>query len=489
MIRSIFLALVVTGSLIFNLTANDIQSPNEDISTSIIGANLKDTKWQGILDLGSMKLTLEFGISYDQKNNSHSATLACFEQNLFGFPVTETLIKNNTVSFDVAPLGMTFEGSLKEDQNLISGTFKQNGLTLPLQLKQIKDDTTSQSSSLLRPQEPKAPYSYIEEEVTCTNTRSGTQIAGTLTLPKSSIPSQAVILIAGSGPMDRNESCFGHKPFLVLADHLTKQGIAVLRFDKRGVGSSTGTFESSTLKDFAEDVHVCIEYLKTRKEINPNQIGLIGHSEGGVVGPMVAADSEDISLLVLLGAPAVPLEEILYEQGSAIALAEGIPQEKIEMNSRLQKEFFSIIKREPRLKIAEKKLDKVAANYLKTLSSAQRPATKKALKDQIEKFNTKGFRMQLQYDPSTSLSQLSIPLLALYGELDLQVSAKQNQPVMEKLLTDSEHQDFQTANLASLNHLLQTAKTGAVSEYIKIEETIAPEVLSTISDWILKQKI
>jgi pimeloyl-ACP methyl ester carboxylesterase len=351
-------------------------------------------------------------------------------------------------------------------------------------------DTSAQSgaskitASPNRPQEPKKPYPYDEEEVGYENKRAGVKLAGTLTIPRGKGPFSAVLLITGSGPQDRNESVAGHKPFLLLADYLTRQGIAVLRVDDRGVGASTGSVPNSTTEDFAADVTVGIEYLKTRKDINPKQIGLIGHSEGGVIAPMVAAYTEDVAFIVLMAGTGLSGEEILYLQGELILKAHGANAKQLAKQRATQESMFKILNEEKDPAAAEKRLQEELS---KGLTAEERKKSEQAIAVQIKQVNTPWFRYFLTLDPRPALRKVKCPVLAINGENDLQVPANENLREIEGALKAGGNNDITIVRLPKLNHLFQTCETGSPSEYIKIEETIAPVTLRTIGDWVLKQ--
>lgn len=353
-------------------------------------------------------------------------------------------------------------------------------------LATASNELPKEVSALSRPQEPKGAISYVEEEVTYSNLTANVTLAGTLTLPRLGIPSPAVLLIAGSGPIDRNETVFGHKPFLVLADHLTKQGFAVLRVDKRGVGQSTGNYDISTTEDFAADVLAGIEYLKTRKEVDTERIGLIGHSEGGLIAPMIAVKSNDVSFIVLMAGSGVTGEATLYAQEALISRAMGATEEQIRHQLDLQKQVLSVIINEPDLKKAQELLRDIVAKQLVNLPKEEQQTSADVMEAQIKRCNSKWFRYFLTYDPITSLKHLKIPVLVINGELDCQVPPKQNLPVIAKILEDVGNRNYRIIEFPKLNHFFQTCESGSILEYGKIEETIAPVVLNTLSDWILE---
>jgi pimeloyl-ACP methyl ester carboxylesterase len=345
-------------------------------------------------------------------------------------------------------------------------------------------DTTAKPAALNRPQEPKKPYPYNEEEVGYENMRDGVKLAGTLTLPRGKGPFPAVLLITGSGPQDRNESLLGHKPFLVLADYLTRQGIAVLRVDDRGVGGSTGSTPNSTTENFAADVMAGIEFLKICKEIDPKQIGLIGHSEGGMIAPLVAAQNGDVAFIVLMAGAGLTGEEILYKQGAMIMKANGASVDQLAKQRATQESMFKILKEEKDPAAAEKRLREELS---KSLTEEEKKKAGQTIAVHIKLSNTPWFRYFLTLDPRPALRKVKCPVLALNGENDLQVSANENLREIEAALKAGGNNDVTIARLPKLNHLFQTSQTGSPNEYIKIEETIAPVALKTIGDWILKR--
>lgn len=466
MFRKVFLYFAIFQSfLLANSFSEDQLTEDKNF---ILGTWISSLETQGI------KTNLGLEVTLDEKNRLISKC-SLKEQGIKDFPVAIVLTKN-TLRFENESLGFHFEGSFNELQNEIKGTFYQNENKNALTLKK--------GTKLFRPQEPKGPIPYKVENVQYENTFAKVSLAGTLTLPLMDKKCPAVLLIAGSGPNDRDETVFGHKPFLVLADYLTRNGIVVLRVDKRGVASSTGHYESATGLDFADDVQAGIDYLKKRKEVNPKHIGLIGHSEGGLIAPMVASKSKDVAFIILMAGPAITGEELLYEQTQAILQAKGVGSSEIEMQRNLQEKLFSIIKEEDDAKIAEIELKKVLDRYLNEFPTEKRKALRIIYETQIDRINSNWFRYFLTYDPKTALKQIKIPFLALNGDLDLQVSSKQNLPLIAKALKKAGNKDYQVIEFPKVNHLFQTALTGSIEEYSQIEETVSPLVLKTISDWI-----
>jgi pimeloyl-ACP methyl ester carboxylesterase len=293
------------------------------------------------------------------------------------------------------------------------------------------------------------------------------KLAGTLTVPRDKKPAPAVILITGSGAQDRDESLMGHKPFLVLADHLTRKGIAVLRVDDRGVGGSSGSPNDSTTLDFAKDVRAGVDFLKQRPEVDKTRIGLIGHSEGGIIAPIVASQSQDIAFIVLMAATGVIGEQVLLEQSAALILAGSGTQEMVKKNQEAQRRIFELVRTEKDRAVMKTKLEEVAG--------AQGAAAA-----------TPWFGVFLTLDPAEYLRKVSCPVLVVQGELDRQVIASQNVPPIAKALEQAGNRDYTIVKLPRLNHLFQTATSGTPSEYAKIDETIAPVALDTMSDWIIR---
>ncbi len=429
--------------------------------------------WKGTLKAGSTELHLALHIA--KTGPGFKATLDSLDQGANGIPVSAVSLQGSKVMLKVDAVGGSYEGALSADGASIQGTWTQ-GQPLPLTFTRIKD--AAELKPPKRPQEPVKPYPYREEEVAYDNKSAGIRLAGTLTLPQGKGPFPAVLLITGSGPQDRDESIMGHKPFLVLADHLTRKGIAVLRVDDRGMGKSGGaaTMATATTADFATDVEAGLAYLKSRPEVNAKKIGLLGHSEGGVIAPMVASRNPDVAFIVMLAGTAVPGDQIIVEQVRLLALAGGASPEQAGAAAVQQKQVLAIVEQEKDPAALQKKLKE---GPLASLQDSQ-------LVTAIKSLTSPWYLYFLKYDPAPALAKVKCPVLALDGDKDTQVSAKQNLPVIRKTLEAAGNKDFEAVELPGLNHLFQTAKTGAVAEYSQIEETISPAVLEKISSWIFK---
>jgi uncharacterized protein len=450
---------------------------------AVIGA------WEGKLDVGGgNQLTLVFHVERGE-DGALAGTMDSPDQGAFGIPLSSVTLTGDTLTLIAAAAGApTVTGTLSEDGNTLTGTFKQGAASFPLELHRSEDTP----SAPLRPQEPKAPYPYEVLEVSIANTEAGIDLAGTLTLPEGDGPFPGVVLVSGSGPQDRNESLLGHKPFWVLADHLTRQGIAVLRYDDRGVAASGGDFATATSEDFASDAIAAVGYLREQSSVAPDRVGIAGHSEGGIVGPMAANESDEVAFVVMLAGPGVPGLDILVEQGKLINEAAGTPPEITEINTRIQTRLAEIVAKEPDAATAEPLLRAAMEAELDKLPAEVKAAAGDALGERaitttVRQFNSPWFRYFLSYDPRPTLEKLQVPVLALIGEKDLQVPADQNVPEIEAAFARGGNPDATVRRLPGLNHLFQRAETGAPSEYQKIEETFDPTALEAVTSWILER--
>lgn len=377
------------------------------------------------------------------------------------------------VGFTVKVVGLVFAGALSPDGHTIVGTTTQGGRGRDLTLaKRAKPEAAA------RPQTPKPPFPYSAEEVAF-DSAPGVKLAGALTLPPGSGPFPAVILITGSGAQDRDETLAGHKPFAVIADDLTRRGVAVLRYDDRGFGRSTGEFNKAGIEDFAVDTAAAFAWLAKRPDIDARHIGLLGHSEGGVVAPMVAAKDSRVAFLVLVAAPAVPLREVLSAQRIALAPHMGRNAEQVRQAEVVFDHAFAAMAGAQSQADAKARAAAVFLAEGKTLGVTDQQGADTA----ASTMSGRWFRGLVAHDPRPFLAQIKAPVLAVTGSKDLQVLAAQNLPAMKTALSAS--RDVTTVELPGLNHLLQTARTGGLGEYADITETIAPAALKVIGDWIV----
>ncbi|MDX2038271.1 MAG: alpha/beta hydrolase [Isosphaeraceae bacterium] len=440
--------------------------------------------WEGKLEVGAgLTLRVVLKISKD-KDGKQVVVFRSPDQTPQDIPVGETSFQGKTLSAKIKAIGAEFQGDLDESKSKIVGTWRQGGGELPLTLAKAEKESEAK-----RPQTPKPPFPYQSVEVTYPGGREGIKLAGTLTIPKGDGPFPAAILISGSGPQDRDETLFQHKPFAVIADDLTKRGVAVLRVDDRGTAKSTGDFASATSLDFAADVVSGLRYLATRKEIDPKRLGLVGHSEGGLIAPIVAADHPDqVAFIVLLAGPGLPGSEVVRKQSTDIAFAMGAKPDSIALQSALVEQLTAIVAAEKDDAKAKTLIREAFAKMMEKLDEKERKAFEtqaEAAKQRLDQFATPWFRFFLTHDPRTPLARVTCPVLALNGEKDLQVHAGDNLGAISTALAKAGNQRVATKELKGLNHLFQTCKTGAPAEYASIEETVAPSALAAIGDWIV----
>jgi uncharacterized protein len=439
-------------------------------------------QWNGILKVQGTQLRLVININ--KSDNGYKSTLDSPDQGAKDIPVTQTSFEESILKFEVSSLGVSYSGTLN-NEGVINGTFNQMGQSIPLNFSKKEVE----KEKLVRPQEPKKPYPYYSEEVSFANSIDSISLSGTLTLPSREGKHPVVVMITGSGPQNRDEELLGHKPFLVIADHLTRKDIGVLRFDDRGTAKSTGDFKSATSKDFANDVLSAVEYLKTRTDIDYKNIGLVGHSEGGLIAPMVATESKDIAFIVLLAGPGISGYDILMLQSELISKANGTDESKLQTELAVLKGGLDII---------------VEGNYLDEIKSDLKDYLQQELNNHpellpegmkvdnyinstVDQLATPWFKYFMKYDPASSLVKVRCPVLAINGEKDLQVPPKVNLNAIEKYLEEGGNNDFVIKELPNLNHLFQECTTGSPNEYAEIEQTFSPSALLEISNWILKQ--
>ncbi len=429
--------------------------------------------WEGNLEIPGSPLQVIVDLAFT--DGYWSGTVGIPAQGAQGLPLERFQPGDDgSLSFSIAniPGDPTFHGKLED--GALAGTFTQSTASFPFRL------THKKSAGPNRPQEPKPPFPYDQAEVVFKN--GDVSLAGTLTLPKGDGPFPAVLLVSGSGPQDRNEEVFNHKPFLVIADHLTRAGIAVLRYDDRGVGKSTGGFSMATSEDFRNDALAGVRFLHSRDKIDPGKVGILGHSEGGIIAPMAAAESEDVAFIILLAGPGVPGSEIITHQMGLLLNAAGTPEATVTRIQAAQKQVIDLL-------MAGAPEDEIKAAVTALLQAQQggKAPDRELVEQQLLQLQSPWYRFFLEFDPRTVLHQVNVPVLALNGEKDLQVDPSQNLPEIEKALKKAGNKDVTLREFPGLNHLFQKAETGSPQEYYSIEETIDPTVLDTIRDWILER--
>lgn len=409
------------------------------------------------------------------------------DQGVFDIPVDSVLMEKDKLAFALSKIGAGYQAVLDKDRTAMAGDWQQGGQTTALNLA-----WQEKAPDFRRAQEPRPPFIYAEEPVAIRNQKADIKLAGTMTLPLSQTPTPAFILVTGSGAQDRNETIMGHKPFLILADHLARRGFAVLRMDDRGVGGSTGNLLESTDEDLAEDVAAQVEYLKTRKDVDPRRIGVIGHSEGATVGAIAAAANRDIALLVLLAGPGVSGRDLVVRQGETLLRKSGLPDDFVAKSRQTQEAIFKTLAEEKDNAVAGQKMKAAVADLLTALSADQKLSgafAQNMFETQIRTALTPWFRHFANFDPRSTLEKVKCPVLALNGGRDTQVPPDQNLPRIADALKAGNNPDFKTLELPKLNHLFQSCETGLPAEYGAIEETISPTALDAISEWIEKRTV
>ena len=433
--------------------------------------------WLGTIKVPGVELRIAFEISGTTEND-YSAVVHSIDQGAMNLPVRAVTQTGDSLRLELKSIPAAYEGKISPDGTTIEGNWLQGGGAVPLTMSRVE-----KLPEFKRPQTPKKPYPYRDEEVAFENGTAGIRLAGTLTIPEGKGPFPAVVLLTGSGPQNRDEEVFSHRPFLVLADYLTRRGIAVLRSDDRGVGASTGDFSKATTGDFADDAIAGIDFLKTRPEVDPKRIGLVGHSEGGMIGPLAAGRSNDVAFLVMLAGPGQRFGDVVAFQILNAAKAQGAGEETLAVMRTWFGGLFSTL--------AEGTDNETASKKIRALHSGLSADEKKRLNLPDEKLEGEistqlrpWWRYAMQYDPRATLMKVHCPVLALNGEKDTQVPAKANLHLVEEALRSGGNSHFAVRELPGLNHLFQTCESGAESEYIKIEETIAPAAMEIIAQWV-----
>jgi len=446
--------------------------------------------WKGNIDAGGNQLPLVFHLK--QTNNQWEASFDSPAQNAFGIKTGSTQIKDDSIRITIPAINGSYKGKWNgADQ--IEGLFQQGNFNTKLILLR-SNESVKITTPIIRPQTPKAPFDYSSEELRFSNADKTVEYGATLTLPKNKKDFPTVILISGSGAQDRDGSMFDHKIYWVLADHLTKAGIGVLRVDDRGVGKTSlgPNPQLLTSKDFANDVEAALAYLLTRTEINTKKIGLIGHSEGGAIAPMVAVNNKQIAYLVLLAGPGIPGYEIWNYQMRRNFIRPNLTNADYLTAASLVNEMNSHFRYSTNVDSIKAQMQKTYASWkqLNRLIDESKLFTAKGIDPYLGLVNQ--FRPALawlqffmNHDPAENLSKLKIPVLALNGASDIQVTAAENINGIEQALKKAKNKNFEVKILPSLNHLFQTSKSPEQS-YGTIEESFSPTALQIISHWINK---
>ena len=446
------------------------------ISSGIFAQEPIVGSWEGTLHIQNKALRIRFHI--EASDSLYHSRMDSPAQGAFDLPTTRTSFRDNKLEIIASGLGLFYRGTLLQDT--IEGTLNQGGMPLPLNLYRFVKTAPD------RPQTPQEPFPYAAEELLIPAGDGDRVLGATLTLPAGKGPFPAVMLIAGSGPNDRDETVFGHKPFLVIADHLTRQGFAVLRYDKRGVGKSTGNFSTATIEDFANDARAVVNYLKQQEEIDPDRIGLLGHSEGGLVSAMLAAGNRDIAFAVLMAAPGTTGMEIVLDQNQISLTHQGVEPETIEELQKLNRETFGMLLEWKGTEEDRTALRDQLSRFWNKLPLLVRMKVEKEafLRSQFNAMTMPGYLSFLRADPSLYLKEVTCPLLALNGEKDTQVPAVKNIRAITSALEIAGNKNVETRIYPGLYHLFQECSTGLTDEYAKSEQTLAPIMLNEVGEWL-----
>lgn len=438
--------------------------------------------WVGTLQVGSNQLRLRFNVSRE-KDQQYHATMDSIDQGASGIPVSRVSVKQQQVKLEIEAAQAIYVGEYQMTSEQIQGQWRQGGQAFDLTLSRQQQEDR-------KPQDPVKPYPYIEEQISFNNDAAGIQLAGTLTRPANTLQAvPAVVLISGSGPQDRDQQLLGHRPFLVLADYLTRQGFAVLRFDDRGIGKSGGTFYQATSLDFASDVGAAVRYLQQRADIRADKIGLIGHSEGGLIAPVVAQQQAGVSFLVLLAAPGITGAAVSASQFERMLVSRGLPETTVRYATTIYTNMNKFAAKADAPAIAE------LNEYYQQLWQALPEEIKQQLlplgggalsAERLAELQNAWFRYFQQHDPDIWLSKTKLPTLVLYGSKDVQLDADINIAAIEQALQQAKNTQYKVIRLQGLNHLFQEANTGRWDEYASITQTLSPMLLSNLTDWLLQ---
>jgi uncharacterized protein len=461
----------------FTSCSTNLETKSEDMVTIEKALPVADPivgNWEGNLVIQpGTEMKLVFTI--EATLQGYQSSLSIPMQGLKAIPIEETIFNEaGELTLTMVAMGAVFSGVYSEADSQIEGTFTQSGHALPLTLKPLLTEISTG-----RIQDPAEPYPYISEDVVFIQSPEGFKLAGTITRPNRDGKFPAVVLVTGSGSQNRNEEIMNHRPFLVLADALTRAGIVVLRYDDRGFAESEGDATSATTLDFAQDTASALSFLAGKEYTDTNKMGIIGHSEGGVIAPIVASQRDDVTFIVMMAGIGVPGMEILIDQTEAILRSQGAPKEYIDFavaaNTTIYQTIIDLSLSEDAKKA--KVLELLVASGLKPEDAEQ----------QMGALFSPWYQQFLALDPADYLEKVSVPALILNGTKDTQVTSSLSVPAIEKALADGGNNNYTTIVYEGLNHLFQPAETGSISEYASIDITIDPQVLTDIASWVLEQ--
>jgi hypothetical protein len=434
-------------------------------------------EWQGVLVVGTTKLRISLSVKPDSAAGLRGQMVS-IDQGGAVVPGQMSL-RGDTLIVSMPTANATYTAVATSGGDSLHGAWSQ-GSPLPLAMGRGAAPVVVAKA---RPQDPKPPFPYRSQDVTVSSV-AGVTLAGTVLIPNGTGPFPAVVFVTGSGPQDRDETLLGHHPFLVIADYLARHGIASLRYDDRGVAHSTGNFASSTSADFADDAEAAVRFLRGVPGIAGDRVGIIGHSEGGLIGPLVAARSRDVAFVVMMAGPGIPGDSILLLQQRLIALAGGASATRVDATIAGNRRLFQALKTAPDSAAAVANLQAARNEMLVDVPDAQRATAAAQIDQGIKELEQPWMRYFLRYDPRPTLRKVHVPVLALGGTLDLQVPPEEDLTAIDAALREGGNRDYRVVRMPGLNHLFQTATTGAPSEYEKIDETVSPSALELMATWI-----
>ncbi|MCC5918051.1 MAG: alpha/beta hydrolase [Cryomorphaceae bacterium] len=440
--------------------------------------------WKGVLDAGMQKLNINLHIK-SLPDNKFSGTFDSPDQHAFDIPLSSVGLENGQIVITETSGNIRMVLDFKGEDSL-SGTFTQGNQSFPIWFARASAEQIE--AERRRPQDPEKPYPYVQEDLSFVNA-NGDTIFGTLTYPEGRGKFPGVVLVTGSGPQNRNSEILGHRPFLVLSDYLTRKGIAVFRYDERGVGESGGDFDEATTLDFAEDASLALITMANHKKVHNKRVGIFGHSEGGLIAPIVNQKHQSPNFMILAATPAIPMDQLLLTQQALVLESQGYSQTQIEEHTGKFRDIFQLIQSSPDLETAEKK---VQSFFQSEIDQIDDPNTQRAMMAEVNSIKSSmlnpWFIFFIKYNPLESLQSIEVPTLVINGKRDLQVPSSENIPAMKKAFSSGKNPPVEYKVYENLNHLFQTTETGAPDEYGSIDETFNEAVMEDIANFIISQR-
>ncbi|UCS92914.1 alpha/beta fold hydrolase [Echinicola marina] len=457
-----FLAFSVGFLTIFSLHAQELQG-----------------SWKGELDIMAKKLPIIF--HFEQEGGDWKGTMDSPTQGATGMAIDKVLHTAPMVSVELGKFNITFEGLLMNDT--IKGTFTQSGVEIPLDLIKVGEEELLGQP---KQQEPKAPFDYDVIETSFQNMKAGIKLKGTITKPKGMGPFPAVVLVSGSGQQDRNGEVFGHKPFWVIADYLTRKGIAVLRYDERGTGESEGEFAEANSFDFEKDAEVALHHLKKFPFVDQLRSGVVGHSEGGMIAWIMAAETKGLGFAISLAGPTVPISDLMMQQSQDVLSSYGASEELIQEQRKINEVLYQVFEDTEDFKDLNGNLTTALRSHLKEMNKVDSLDQEQIqeLEGAYSQMVSPWYFSFMKFNPAPYIRQANIPVLALFAAKDIQVNGPINYQALEDIKNKEGKDNIELKLYPGLNHLFQTAQTGAIDEYAQIGETFSEVVLEDIVAWI-----